>query len=99
MRVPNIPAAIGPWTCYQDFMHELSFTDRSARQVVEDGGFEVLQVNVNKSHYNQKFRGKMFECAREILYSTLKLVYFLQALGSLTPSILKSDMVLISRKC
>ncbi len=99
MRVPNIAAAIGPWTRYQDFTHELSYTDRSARQVLEDAGFGAIQVNANKTHYNHKFRGKIFECAREVLYSTLKLVYFLQAPGTLTPNIFTNDMVVISRKC
>jgi SAM-dependent methyltransferase len=99
MRVPNIAAAIGPWVRYQDFTHERSFSDRSARQVVEDAGFEAIQVKANKTHYNRKFLGKMFESAREVLYSTLKLVYFLQAPGTVTPNIFTNDMVVISRKC
>lgn len=98
MRVPNIAAAIGPWTRYQDFTHELSFTERSARQVVEDAGFEPLQVNPNKTHYNRQLLGNVFECAREVLYRTLKLVYFLQAPGTVTPSIFTSDIVVVSRK-
>jgi 2-polyprenyl-3-methyl-5-hydroxy-6-metoxy-1,4-benzoquinol methylase len=87
MRVPNIAAAIGPWTRYLDFTHELSFDQRSIQQVLNIAQFASIQILPSRTAYRRKWLGIGFEIVRSWLYALLKLVYFIQSPGSVNPTI------------
>ncbi|HYF63801.1 MAG TPA: class I SAM-dependent methyltransferase [Herpetosiphonaceae bacterium] len=87
MRVPNIAAAVGPWTRYMDITHELSFDERSAAQALEMAGFGATSVAPLKTHYRRRWLGHGFEFVRRIFYMALKAVYVLQAPGTKAPAI------------
>jgi SAM-dependent methyltransferase len=95
MRVPNIAAAIGPWTRYMDFTHELSYCDRSAYQILDQADFSDIQVLPTQTPYNHKWRGKVFELLRSGLYLGLRFVYTLQAPGTSTPKVFTSDLIAV----
>jgi 2-polyprenyl-3-methyl-5-hydroxy-6-metoxy-1,4-benzoquinol methylase len=87
MRVPNIAAAIGPWTRYMDITHELAFDERSTVQALEMAGFGATNILPLKTYYRRWWLGKIFELIRRIFYSWLKLIYIIQAPGTKTPTI------------
>jgi 2-polyprenyl-3-methyl-5-hydroxy-6-metoxy-1,4-benzoquinol methylase len=87
MRVPNIAAAIGPWTRYMDITHELAFDERSTVQVLEMAGFGAANVLPLKTYYRRWWLGKIFELVRRLFYSWLKLIYRIQAPGTRIPTI------------
>ena len=87
MRVPNIAAAIGPWTRYMDITHELAFDERSTVQALEMAGFCTPKILPLKTFYRRWWLGKIFELIRRIFYRCLKLIYIIQAPGTRTPTI------------
>ena len=87
MRVPNIAAAIGPWTRYADFTHELSFDQRSLRQILEMTQYINPLIRPNRTYYRRKWLGIGFEIVRSWLYIVLKGIYFLQSPGTENPTI------------
>jgi len=95
MKVPNAAAAVGPWTRYMDFTHETSYCDRSAYQIFQFAGFQDIHVMPNRTYYNHKFRGKLFEMLRWGLYVGVKCVYTLQAPGTAIPEVLTLDLIAV----
>lgn len=87
MRVPNIAAAIGPWTRYMDFTHEMSFDKRSIRQMLEMAHYKDTVIYPNQTYYRRKWLGFGFELVRSWLYMLLKGIYLLQSPGTENPSI------------
>ena len=98
MRVPNIAAAVGPWTRYMDFTHELSYCDRSAYQILSEADFNDIRILPSRTFYNHRILGKMFELARSSFYLGLKLVYYLQAPGTHTPKVFTTDLIAVGTK-
>lgn len=98
MRVPNIAAAIGPWTRYMDITHELSFDERSAAQALGMGGFTETRVEPLKTYYRRRWLGRAFEFIRRIFYALLKLVYIIQAPGTKTPTIFTIFILGVGKK-
>ncbi len=98
MRVPNIAAAIGPWTRYMDFTHELSFDQRSLHQILAMAHFTDPKIYPNRTYYRRRWLGVGFEIVRSWLYLLLKGIYFLQSPGSDNPSIFTIFIYGVGRK-
>jgi 2-polyprenyl-3-methyl-5-hydroxy-6-metoxy-1,4-benzoquinol methylase len=98
MRVPNIAAAIGPWTRYMDITHELAFDERSAVQAMGMAGFATAWVEPLKTYYRRRWLGHAFEFIRRIFYALLKAIYIIQAPGTKTPTIFTIFIVGIGKK-
>ncbi len=87
--VVNVPRANGLSTAfvrYNDFTHELVFTELSLRQVLFMAGFR--EVRVVKEHWPLKWtpRHLAFRFARWAWYRVLHLIYFLEMPGGKLPS-------------
>jgi len=98
MRVPNVAAAVGPWTRYMDFTHELSYCDRSAYQILGEADFTNIRVLPTQTFYNHRLLGKMFEVVRSCLYLGLKLIYTIQSPGTLIPKVFTTDLIAVGTK-
>ena len=98
IRVPNAAAAVGPWTRYMDFTHELSYEERSLQQIFAMAGFGTMYVQPTIPVYRRKLLGLGFEALRSLLYQYLRFVYFLQAPGTVRPTIFTRFIYGIGRK-
>ena len=98
IRVPNAAAAVGPWTRYMDFTHELSYEERSLQQIFSMAGFSNISVQPIIPAYRRKLLGRGFEMLRSLLYQYLRLIYFLQAPGTIRPTIFTIFIYGIGRK-
>jgi len=98
-RVPNMSNIFGIYLLYNDFTHEIGFTEHSITQVLRSVGFEDIAVYGNKTRINSFWKKVLFNAAQRVFFSMIKLILaYIYMPGSRQPKIMTTFLIAVSAK-
>lgn len=89
IKTPNAASFTSVYARYQDFTHEVIFTEQSLRQILNVSGFKKITIGGEENMHPFK---------RLLLRKVLNSIYWLERGGLFNPTIYESNLIGIARR-
>lgn len=97
IRAPNIVGICGLYGRYNDFTHEIAFSEQSMRQILLATGFQAILVREARVAVVWRPKRILFLMARRLWFIILRLLYTLE-LGTDRPTIYSKNLIASARR-
>ena len=98
-RVPNLSNIFGVYLLYNDFTHEIGFTEYSLRQTLELSGFKNINVFGNFTRVNSLWKRIIFNTLRKAFFFVIKMIFaYIYMPGSQQPKIFTAFLIAVAKK-
>lgn len=96
LTVPNASCSVAVDYRFSDFTHEISFTERSLRQILLASDFTNINIFPQKFYKINKIRRFLRTSARHFLHFIIKIVYYIEAAP--VPKVLTTRLLAVAKK-
>jgi len=98
-RVPNMSNIFGVYLLYNDFTHEIGFTEHSIAQALRTAGFEDITIYGNKTRINSFWKRVIFNTIQKMFFCTIKTILaYIYMPGSRQPKIMTTFLMAVCKK-
>jgi len=97
IAVPNMALASGLIQRYNDFTHEIGFTERSLHQVLRVAGFSDIRIHGGRLSFKPRLKFLIWLLLRNIWFKILGFIYLLEK-GVDRPRIISRHLIAVAKK-
>lgn len=94
---PNMCCFSGPYQRYIDVTHEIGFTERSVRQLMQIVGFKKVSILGDRIRLSLRPKRLLWCMLNKLWYSMLGLVYYIEK-GMDRPSVISRHLIAVCEK-